>query len=273
MPAVRGDEDAPVPIRRGCVHLVVRLEAPDALAGLRVDRVHAVVPGADVEAVAVKQRGGLERRALVAPALTPGLGIPRHDEAIRSRLSLRADHAVHVGLVDESLADRGRRGGAAAEALAPGDSPGLGVQREEEALLLGDVDAPVAHAGRELDRVVRVDRPQALVGRAVVVRGDVRALVVVPVGRPGPRVVLLRRRLLLLLGGHELLRGGAALLYRVILAADIQTDRDREDDHDKPASQQQASSSHGAQDGRRIRCFRRQTACARCALSLSAARD
>ena len=42
-----------------------------------------------------------------------------------------------------------------------------------------------------------VDRPQALVGRAVVVRGDVRALVVVPVGRPGPRVVLLRRRLLL----------------------------------------------------------------------------
>ena len=144
----------------------------------------------------MKQRRGLERRALVAPALAPGLGVPRHDEAVRPGLALGAHHGVHVGLVDEPLADRRRRRGAAPEALAPGDAPGLGVQREEEALLLGEVHTAVAHRWRKLEGVVCVDRPQPLVRRAMLVRGDVLARVVVPVGRPGPRVVLLRRRLL-----------------------------------------------------------------------------
>ena len=44
--AVRPDEDPAAPPGRGGVHLVVRLEAPDPVAVLRVDRVHAVVPGA-----------------------------------------------------------------------------------------------------------------------------------------------------------------------------------------------------------------------------------
>ena len=151
-----------------------------------------MVPRADVEPVAAKQRRGLERRALVAPALAPGLGVPRHDEAVGPVLALQALDPVHVRLVDESLADRRRRGGAAPEALAPADAPGLRVEREEEALLLGDVDPSVADAGRELDRVVGVDRPQALVGRPVLVGRDVLARVVVAVGRPRPRVVLLR---------------------------------------------------------------------------------
>ena len=99
---------------------------------------------------------------------------------------------------------------------------------------------------------MRVDRPQPLVGRAQVVRRDVLARVVVAVGRPGARVLRLRRRLRLrLLGRHELLRGGAALLGRLVLAADVQAHRDRDDDRDEPASHEQASSSHGPQDGKR----------------------
>src|SRR5215207_2407660 len=167
-------------------------------------------------------------------------------------LPLLAHHRVHVGLVYDTPPDGGRRRRAAAEALAPVDQAGLGVEREEEALLLREVHPAVAEGRRELERVMRVDRPQALVGRAVLVGRDVLARVVVAVGRPGPRVLLLRRRLRLrLLGRHELLRGRAALLEWFVLAADVQADHDREDDHEQPASHQQASSSHGAEDGKR----------------------
>jgi hypothetical protein len=138
---------------------------------------------------------------------------------------------VHVGLVDDALADRRRRGRAAAQALAPVDPAGLGVEREEEPLLLRQVDAPVADRRRELERVVRPDLPEPAVGRAVVVGRDVVARDVVAVGRPGPRVELLGRRLRLrLLVGLELLAGRAALLDRVgLVLVDVDPHRN---DHD-----------------------------------------
>ena len=221
----------------------------------------------------MQERRRLDRLGLVAPQLAACVRVPRDDEAVGARLVLRAHHVVHVGLVDDLLADRRRRGGAAAQALPPHDPAVLRVQREEEALLLGEVHLPVADRGRELERVVRVDRPQPLVRRPQVVRRDVLARVVVAVRRPRPRVLRLRRRLRLrLLGRHELLRGGAALLGRFVLAADVQAHRDRDDDRDEPASHQQASSSHAPQDGKRVTAWSRPTAASRCALSLAAAR-
>ena len=140
----------------------------------------------------------------------------------------------------------GDDGGTAPEALAPGTRSGLAVQREEEALLLGDVDAAVADRRRELERVVRVDRPQPLVRRAVVVGRDMRALVVVAEGRPRP-------------AGRPSSAAASAPAPRSsrtppwpsrasqpahLRLQAYRRRRDRDDDHDEPAAQQQASSGH-----------------------------
>jgi hypothetical protein len=156
---------------------------------------------------------------------------------------------VHDGLVDDALADRGRGGLAPLRVLPPVDLPRLGVEREEEALLLRQVQPAVADRGRELERVVGVDRPQPAVGRPVVVGGDVPPGVVVAVRRPRPRVLLLGRRLRLLrLGGHELLGRGAALLDRlVLLVVDVRAGRDHDDKGERATEDQAASSGHRGQ--------------------------
>ena len=135
------------------------------LPGLGVERVDVVVPAAEEEAAVVQQRRGLDRRRVEAPALAAGVRVPGDDEPVRAGLVLEALDRVHVRLVDDALADRRRRGRAAAQALAPVDLAGLGVQGEEEALLLGQIDVPVARrwAGT---RACRGRRSSRCAGRA-----------------------------------------------------------------------------------------------------------
>ena len=256
---------------------LVSLEAPLLAPRLRVQGDHVVVPGADVERVVAEQRRRLHRRRAVAPQLTARIGVPGDHIAVRTRLVLQALDGVHVGLVDDAFSDRRRRGGAAVRVLLPVDPARLRVQREEQALLLGEVHAPIADRGRELERVVRVDLPEAPERRPVVVGGDVLAPDVVAVGRPGARDLPVgrRRRRLGLVGDHELLRGGAPLLERLVLVVGVDADRDREHDHEQRNADQQTTVSA---EHRRVRMADSPAAAvnfpgvAKCASSLAGSR-
>ena len=167
-PAARGDEDSAVCVRRCRDDLVVRPEGPAQarpLAAAKVVRVQTVIPRAEVEPVPDEKRRRLDRARVDSPELVAGASVPGDDEPRRPGLVLTAGQLMHERLVDDPVADRGRGGRAMVEVPSPDNLAGAGVDREEPPLLLSYVDLPVSDRRRELDVPVRLQLPEAVVGR------------------------------------------------------------------------------------------------------------
>src|SRR5437764_14929662 len=171
--AVVAEEDTPVRVRNRCVDLVPRLEAPQQ-ARVRpapyVQRIHVVVPGAEVENAVDEQGGRLDSAGPVAPedlaAVEQNAALrPEEDRDDEPRLRARIAVArirLHVRLIDDVLADRGRRGAAVQEMLAPPALPRCGVDREAPPAALVHEPRAVPDDRGELDDVSRPKRPDLL---------------------------------------------------------------------------------------------------------------
>ena len=161
-------------------------DRPHGLVGVHIDRVHLLVPGAEVDEVPDHERRGLDHARLEAPELAAGVGVERDDVARCVLLVLPAGERVHERLIDDAFAHGRRRGDAAVEVLLPDDTPGLGVEGEEAAIVRPDVDPAVRDDRRELKQAACPPRPFRREGRPQVEAGRVaRSLLVVAVRWPG----------------------------------------------------------------------------------------
>jgi hypothetical protein len=107
-PAVGPEEDLPVGERRRAVDLVVRGEGPPRLTRVDVHRVELVVPRARVERPADHERRAFEDAGAVAPDDLPRPGRHRDDHPrLAAGLAVARD-ALHPGVVDDAVGDRGR---------------------------------------------------------------------------------------------------------------------------------------------------------------------
>ena len=87
----------------------------------------------------------------------------RHDLAV-SRGGV-AGRPVQEGHEDEVEADGGRDGLAAARRIAPDRLARIGVEREDDAGVVGEEEAAVGDRGRELDEAAGAERPDDAEGR------------------------------------------------------------------------------------------------------------
>ena len=205
---------------------------------LLVERVDAAAPVADVDAPVGEERRRLGRPDPRPPADLPEAGRERDHLALEpSRLRLAvAGRAVHERLEDGVLADGGRGGDAAADALLPRPLPGLRVDGEHDARVVREVEAPVADHRRELEQLPRPERPDAAERRLQLGRPDAVALRAVAEERPGDAERVLggrRRRGLLLLGRDELLGRGAAHVGGLVALVDDVADDDASGQQDQ----------------------------------------
>jgi hypothetical protein len=187
--AARRDVHGSARVGRGRDDLVVSQERPleeGAPSPTQRVRIEMVIPGAEEEPIPDQQGRRLDRSGVHAPELVTRPRVPRDHETSRATRALLAWKPIHERLVDDAVADRGRRSGAVREVPRPHHLPRASVEREEAALLLRDVDLAVRDRGRKLDVGARLQLPEAVVRRAKPLppRGEVRALHVVAVRRP-----------------------------------------------------------------------------------------
>jgi hypothetical protein len=207
-------------VRRRAVDLTVRRERPARLARVDVDRVHLVVPGARVERLADHEWRGLEGAAPERPDQLARPGRHRRDHpGLAPRVTV-ARQGLHPGVVDDAVRDRRGRRRAVVEPALPDDLAGAMVDRKEAPALVGDVEPPVGDRRRELEHVVRLERPAQTERRLEMEVGrGMRPLHLQAVGRPGQAQDDPARTLLLgcLQRRHELDRRRPALgLDRVL---------------------------------------------------------
>ena len=250
--AVGPEIDLSVRKRRRAVDLGVGGERPARLAGVDVDRVELMVPGARVERLADDERRRLEDAGAVPPDDLPGAGSHRHDHPRLAARESVARERLHPRVVDDAVGHRRRGGRAVVEAALPDDLPGAVVEGIEAASLVRQVEAAVRDRGRKLEDVARLERPAEAERRAQPeVGGGVRPLDAETVRRPreaehdaaGTR----RLRRLRRLRGHELLgRGAALVLDRPLLVEVDAREEPRDDGGDGDAGEgEEAVAVHG----------------------------
>ncbi len=193
--AVVTDVDGAVCVRRRAVDLAVGLRRPDELAGVEVQRIHLVIPRAEVHEPADDERRRL-RRDREAPDGT-AVGFPHRDHEPGNAARPPRARGGDECLDHESVRDRRGRGRAVRELPPPAPFTCLRIHREEDALQLADEHLAVADRRGELDVPAGPQGPEPTVRRPMPERRQVRALLVVAVRRPRD-------------GSHDALRGVSA---------------------------------------------------------------
>ena len=236
---VGAEVDAAAGVGDRVLDLVAGLERPAGRARGRAERVDLAVPVADVDDPVEHERRGLGRPDLQAPAQLAGVGVERHHLAVEPGAGRVAGRLVQEGHVDGVVVDRRRGGRAAVGAVGPAHLHGLGHEREEHALRVGEVEAAVRDRRRELEQRAGPEEPERLVRRLdehllrVALARRVEA-----VHRPAD-LRRRRRRLRRGLRGDELLGRGAADVVALVLAVEAERDQAGGDqEHDARRAEQ-----------------------------------